>query len=374
MPTPCLACCLPRRAKPLSRGSDASQGAGRSSRGAHCPRHPSHSQWRVAPPPTGGRRARGTGFATAGRACPGSSGATPRSRRGYDTCPKSRRRAVEEEPDPLAPWDEAILAQITRHAPRSVTKEIPIPPPEHLALRFFGGPTATIDEAVVGKDGWRFVEARTLFWYALAHGSRGFSREALGTDLFPELDGEQVGRTLRNTFYALRQMFRKWGIPNAFPMTDGRGVLLPRGLCPSYESDLDVLHAAIRAAGTNEALPTSKLLSLLEQPYMADLQGDWLFPFRAYWNGEAIRALDLAATAAERGGRPQEALLLLRREAEFSPDDPLVSCRILLLAHAMGDHGVLRATYVEHCRISRDDLGVGPDPSVVALYGKLARA
>jgi DNA-binding SARP family transcriptional activator/tetratricopeptide (TPR) repeat protein len=281
---------------------------------------------------------------------------------------------TRKSPIPLAPWDEAILAQITRHAPRAANQRLPIPRPEHLMLRFFGGPTATVDDIVVGKDGWRYVEARTLFWYALAHGSRGFSRETLGADLFPELDGEQAGRALRNTFYALRQMFRKWGIPTAFPLSNGRGILLAKDLCPSHESDLDQLHAAIRTAGTKDALPASKLLSLLEQPYMADLQGDWLFPFRAYWNGEAIRALDLAATAAEHGGRPEEALLLLRREAEFSPDDPRVSRRILLLAHAMGDHGALRATYVEHCRISRDDLGVGPDPSVVALYGKLTRA
>jgi DNA-binding SARP family transcriptional activator len=290
---------------------------------------------------------------------------------------RARNLAAEltrKSPIPLAPWDEAILAQITRHAPRAADQTLPTPRPEHLVLRFFGGPTAAVDDIPVGKDGWRYVEARTLFWYALAHGSRGFSREALGADLFPELDGEQAGRALRNTFYALRQMFRKWGIPNAFPLSNGRGILLAKDLCPSHESDLDQLHAAIRTAGTKDALPAPKLLSLLEQPYMADLQGEWLFPFRAYWNGEAIRALDLAATAAERGGRPEEALRLLRREAEFSPDDPRVSRRILLLAHAMGDHGALRATYVEHCRISRDDLGVGPDPSVVALYGKLTRA
>ncbi|MGH2344999.1 MAG: AfsR/SARP family transcriptional regulator, partial [Chloroflexota bacterium] len=275
---------------------------------------------------------------------------------------------------PLAPWDEAILARISRHGESRASAEAAVSPPQHMVLRFFGGPTATIGDIHVGKDGWRYMEARALFWYALAHGKRGFSRDDLALDLFPELDGEQAGKALRNTFYALRKMFRKWGIAQTLPMKDGRGVLLPGDLCPSFDSDLDRLHACIKSAQAGEHQPAAELLSLLEHPFMADLEGDWPAPFRSYWNGEAIRALQLAATAAEQGGRPQEALLLLRRQAEFNPDDPALARRILLLAHAMADIGALRATYLEHCRVTRDELGVEPDRSVVALYAKLTHS
>ncbi len=275
---------------------------------------------------------------------------------------------------PIAPWDEAILAQIAPHTTSCAADDAAATPPHHVVLRFFGGPTATIGDTEVGKDGWRYMEARTLFWYALAHGKRGFSRDDLALDLFPELDGEQAGKALRNTFYALRKMFKKLGVGHTLPMKDGRGVLLPGDLCPSYQSDLDRLHACIKSVQAGEQRSAAELLSLLEHPFMADLEGDWLAPFRAYWNGEAIRALQLAATAAEQTGRAQEALVLLRRQAEFSPDDPAIARRILLVAHAMADSGAVRATYLEHCRVARDELGVEPDPSVVALYARLTRS
>jgi two-component SAPR family response regulator len=110
---------------------------------------------------------------------------------------------------------------------------------------------------------------------------------------------------------------------------------------------------------------------MLEQTFLAAVDGEWLWPYRAHWDAEAMRALDLAATLAEGAGRLQEALDYLRREAEYCPDDPALTRRIMALAHTIGDGGMLRAAYLQHCRAAREELGVEPDGAVVALYGEL---
>jgi len=150
--------------------------------------------------------------------------------------------------------------------------------------------------------------------------------------------------------------------------------LLPGNLCATVESDTQHLTGYIRKLLAGERVPTADLSALLEYSYLADLRGDWLGPFRHEWDGEAVRALDLAALQAERNGQAEDTLLLLRREAEFCPDDAALTRRVMLLAHSMTDAGLLRATYMQHCRTMADQLDLEPDQEVVAPYGALSRS
>jgi DNA-binding SARP family transcriptional activator len=81
----------------------------------------------------------------------------------------------------------------------------------------------------------------------------------------------------------------------------------------------------------------------------------------------------LAATHYERAGRAAEALACLRREVELCPDDTALVRRLMVLYHALGDLGGLRATYLSHRRALHEELEVAPDPDLIALYETLTR-
>jgi DNA-binding SARP family transcriptional activator len=66
-------------------------------------------------------------------------------------------------------------------------------------------------------------------------------------------------------------------------------------------------------------------------------------------------------------------LACLRREVEFCPDDAALVRRLMVLYHALGDLGGLRATYLSHRHALREELEVAPDPDLTALYETLTR-
>jgi DNA-binding SARP family transcriptional activator len=243
-----------------------------------------------------------------------------------------------------------------------------------IVLRFFGRPRVFVDGQALGSTWWWQSKGRELFWYALAHGTQGFTRAEACADLYPDLDGEAASRALRNVLYELRKLIAaQCGVPGSIASHQGRLQLLPGDLGHSWETDLHTLVNCLHDLRDGR-MASIDLALLLDGPFLADLTADWTQPFRRYWEQEAMQALELAADRFEAAGRIQEALACLRRELEFCPDEIALVRRVMVLCHTAGDAGGLRAAYLQHCRAARDELDVPPEPSVVALYDALTGA
>ncbi len=292
-----------------------------------------------------------------------------------------RRRAraladtvVNDHSYPLTPREAAILGPRTRRIRQGRGNTLVAPKPAPITLRFFGLPALYVEGRPLGTAWWARSKGRELLWYALAHGEGGFTREQAGADLYPEMDAEAGGRALRNALHELRKLLRAHcGVDQVLVDTGGRLHLTPEELGTSCDTDIRTLEDWLAHLRVGEPHAVGDLPALLTGRYLADLHEDWTRPFRHYWEGEAVRALDLAAAHYERTGRPVEALSCLRCELDFCPDDAILPQRVMVLYHALGDLGGLRATYLSHCRTLRDDLDIDPDPGVVSLYNKLAR-
>jgi len=274
---------------------------------------------------------------------------------------------------PLTPREAAILGPRTRRVRQTRVQIPPVSAPmATIVVRFFGAPMLYIAGQSLGNAWWMQSKGRELLWYALAHGSAGFTREEAGADLFPEMDAETSSRALRNLLYELRKLLRtQCGVETILMPAAGRLRLLPEELGRSWDADTRTLEQSLAHLHAGELDAVENLPLLLAGHYLADLQEDWTRPFRYYWEREAIHALDLAAAQYERTGRAVEALTSLRRELEFCPDDTALVQRVMHLYHATGDLGGLRAIYLAHRRALRDDVGADPDPDVVALYRAL---
>jgi len=293
-----------------------------------------------------------------------------------------RRRArkvadavVNDRAYPLTPRDAAILGPRTHRvrsphpvAPSATTASASI------VVRFFGPPMLTVSGQPVGSAWWTRAKGRELLWYALAHGSAGFTREAACADLFPEMDAEVGGRALRNTLHELRKLLRaRCGVEEILVDRGGWLHMAPAELGAPCEVDTETLDAWLTRLRAGEPDAVGNLSALLTGRYLADLHEDWTRPYRHYWEGEAVHALDLTAAHYERDGHPAAALACLQREMEFSPDDPTLLRRVMLLYHTLDDPGGIRAAYLSYRRVLREDLEADPDPSVVDLYQTLTR-
>ena len=273
---------------------------------------------------------------------------------------------------PLTPREATILGPYVGRVRRARSPAaLALLPAARIALRFFGRPMAFVDGRPLGSAWWWQSKTRELFWYALAHGAQGFTREEACADLYPELDTAVAGRALRNALYELRKLIAaQCGVAGGVSNRQGRLQLLPGDLGPTWESDLQALEESLR--GLREGRQESTDLPLLlAGPFLADLQADWTHPYRRYWEQEAVRALELAADLYETAGRAQEALACLRRELEFCQDDTALVRRMMALCHTVGDMGGVRAAYQLHCRSAREDLDAPPDPEITALYRTL---
>jgi DNA-binding SARP family transcriptional activator len=244
----------------------------------------------------------------------------------------------------------------------------------HLELRFFGQAAALVDGRPLGSALWQQSKARELFWYALAHGTKGFSREQACADLFPEQDITAGSRSLRNLLYELRKLLREtFDAPSALREDGGLLRLTPADLTPSWSSDLEVLTEHRTRLGTGDLSTAADLPLCVGGRYLADFGSEWAGPFRHYWERAAVEVLEKAAGLCERAGRLTVALACLQRELDWCADDAALVQHLLRLYHALGDTGGVRATYVQHRRAMRQELDADADAGVTKLYRSLVQ-
>src|SRR5207237_10257220 len=146
---------------------------------------------------------------------------------------------VHDRAYPLTPREAAILGPRTRRVRAARPPAVPMgQAAAPITVRFFGAPMVYIGGQPLANAGWTHSKGRELLWYALAHGSAGFTREEVCADLFPDMDAEAGGRALRNLLYELRKRLRAHcGVDTLRASADGRLRLRPEDMGPSWDVD-----------------------------------------------------------------------------------------------------------------------------------------
>ncbi len=230
-------------------------------------------------------------------------------------------------------------------------------------LRLLGGVTL---EGPSGPLRGRVVQRRRLALLALlaAAQPKGCSRDKLVGYLWPESDEATARRLLSDSVYVLRQAL-------------GENSLLTFGellhLNPDVVStDLTAFQAALEAEEFEQAV------DLYGGPFLDGFHTGAGPEFDHWRDSESRRLADLYAQAleslaqrAEQSGDLVRAVLWWKRLAAHDPHNSRVAMRLIEVMAAAGDRGNALEYADQHERLLRDDLGIEPDPELLALKERL---
>jgi DNA-binding SARP family transcriptional activator len=247
--------------------------------------------------------------------------------------------------------------------------------PGRLTLALFGGLRINfggddISARLPGRQG------RALVAYLVLNRDRSVGRDELLNVLWPSQPPAAPDAALSSVLAKVR---RALGPKNL--LTGRRSLLLQ--LPPDAYVDVHVVgeqtelaEHALGAGDSETALVASQaVLEVLARPLLPELEGEWLEPWRRRFHELEPRVLEIAAQAGLALGGSQ--LPVAERVAgELVAREPFREGAYALLMQAQA----LRGNVAEALRtfervrvLLRDELGVSPSPSLVALHGSLLR-
>jgi len=211
-----------------------------------------------------------------------------------------------------------------------------------------------------------FGRGRRLALLALvaATGPGGISRDRVVALLWPESDEERARHALAQLRYSLRRC-------SGLPLIHGETEL--RADPASLTSDLAELEAA-HAAGD-----FGTVTRLFRGPFLQDFRLPGAAPeFRQWVDAERIRLARIAAhaweslaDAAERNGDQRSAAAAWEARLGLDPLDARVLLRLLSAMARAGDRAGALDRAMDYTERVKSELGLAPDPRVVALTGRL---
>jgi DNA-binding SARP family transcriptional activator len=233
-------------------------------------------------------------------------------------------------------------------------------------LKLFG--SAGI-EGPEGPLGGRIVQRRQVALLAVLALSarRTASRDRLLALFWPEADAERARHSLADTVYVVRKALGEDALRSLSDdlVLDGERV----------RSDVEAFEAALAAGDPARAvsLHAGPLLEGFHLPDAPEFER-WLDDERARLAQAHARALEELAGASERQGDPLAAVEWWRRLASAEPYTARVALGLMRALTAAGDRaGAIRHAEV-HTSVLAGELGVEPEPEVVAYLDTLRSA
>jgi DNA-binding SARP family transcriptional activator len=220
--------------------------------------------------------------------------------------------------------------------------------PRTCAVRLLGGFLVEVDGVSVPADAWRHRRGADLVKLLALAPEHRLHREQLMDRLWPELGPEAAAANLRKAVHYAR---RALGGKDAIDSTSDMLVLWPIG-----ELSVDAQRAeaeAIKSLATGARLEAVAEL-LAGELLPEDRYADWAQPYRERLRDRRLELLRAA-------GHWDRVLELDRTDEE--------ACRALMRAQLeMGNRRAAIRQFQRLREILRVDLGLGPEPSTVALF------
>jgi DNA-binding SARP family transcriptional activator len=219
-------------------------------------------------------------------------------------------------------------------------------------VRLLGGFGVTVDGRPVPADSWRSRRAADLVKLLALQPGHQLHREQIMDVLWPDLPREAAAANLRKAIHYARRALRAH---DALASSDGLLMLWPgEGL----EVDLDRFEQkAVAALASRDAVVCAQTAALYAEVLPADRYESWVADARARIRARYI-ALLKAAEAWE-------------RVLELDPTDEGAH-RALMMRHLQAGERREAIRQFEQLRDAlREHIGVGPDPTTVAIYEKV---
>jgi TolB-like protein/DNA-binding SARP family transcriptional activator/Tfp pilus assembly protein PilF len=183
------------------------------------------------------------------------------------------------------------------------------------------------------------------------------SRDSLIAMLWPEADSERGRRMLSDSVYRINQ-----AMGGDVVVASGDDLRLNRTLLPS---DVDDFETALLAKN-HESLATAYAGAFLDGfhlPGSAEFE-QWLQDERTRYEGEAVRALESLAEAAESREQWADSVGWWRRAAALAPDSSRIALRLMRALDRSGDRGAAIRHATIHSTLVRESLGIEPDAAI----------
>jgi DNA-binding SARP family transcriptional activator len=242
-----------------------------------------------------------------------------------------------------------------------------------LHIEAFGGGTVYREQGTVGVT-WHYSSARELLYYLLDAHHR--TKEQICLALWPDSAKEQAGAHMRVTFYQLRKTLAEaaW-----VPFTPA-GYAFNRSL--PYYYDVEQFQALIaqadaprrthsgEKAGEADDATTqlAQACALYRGTYLADFPPhEWIVERQTELQRQYMHALSRLGAAFERQGDYQQALVWYQRLTDCDPYDEQAHAAILRCYASLGQRSKALRYYRDLQHFLRDELGVRPDPQIIAF-------
>ena len=275
-----------------------------------------------------------------------------------------------ESVEPVAPSGRSVLGRNgSRDGSRAVqrARACPLPQPP---VRVYMLGEARILVGTHYINYWRKPAARDVLLFLL-HQGRPVTRLSIITALWPDADPSQATTWLSSACYHLKRVLGQDSLVRL-----GQGRL---GLGQEFWVDVDQFERHIRegqslvekANLTDAARAFEQALTYWNGPYLSDILDDWPLGRRAEMAQAKHDCLIQLATLEYRIGERSQAAQHFHHVLESEPLSEQAHRGLMHCYAASGEIARAIRQY-DHCAATlREELGVDPDPSTVALYHKL---
>ena len=272
-----------------------------------------------------------------------------------------------EQPSPGAGQAGAAPAAAATATQASTTQASTTQAP--LRIRALGAATVHRADVPLTAADWGYAKPRELLFLLIA--SPPLTREQIGTALWPDQPGQQLGNALHT---ALRGLRRALGHPGWVQYADGR-----YSFNPEWEHDCDLTSFEQALAAARKARPAAAALPDLQRA-LAAYGGDFLDGLAAgEWaqarRAELRRSFESALLATGRlhvtAGRYGPAAVAFRRAVGHEPLNETAHRELMSCWGRLGETARAVQHYQDLVELLKDQVGVSPSAETTALYQRL---
>lgn len=236
------------------------------------------------------------------------------------------------------------------------------------------GPTEVLqNDAPVANEDWLSQRrAREVFFFLLST-TEGYSREAIGLELWPESSQNELKIQFKNTIYRLRRALGKEII---LYDADLDRYSFNRQLDYEYDVEQFTKHLAEAKAAASPPAKIEALnaaIDLYRGPYLPDMEQTWVLPKRQHLSYLYVQANLQVARYHLETGHPNAALPPCWNILQEDPCHETTH-RMVMTIHAKTGNRAAVVRQFEQCRKAlNEEVGAPVSPQTLQLYQQLIR-
>ncbi len=266
---------------------------------------------------------------------------------------------------------DAVLARLQKDTPvhpRIAMKN------KAIAIRSLGSFRVFVDGQEVPQERWVSAKARDLLAYFVTFRHDRIPMERVLEALWPQT-AALGARAFHTALYRVRQALRRNSETTKFILVQSGEYWLDAA---RFQVDVDDFDAALAQARHLHASRPEEAarwyetaLTQYDGDYLANLYYDWIFPEQRRLREAYLQALRNLAGLRMNDARHEEALILLHRALELDPLQEQGHLDAMRCYAALGNRAGVMRQYRQLEAVLQQELGIGPDPAIKALYEEL---